>query len=276
MKRVSFREMNNCRRGETMRKKMPAVFFGHGNPMNAIGSNRYTEAWRQFGLEIPRPEAVLAISAHWYTGELAVTGSKAPETIHDFYGFPRELFEMTYPAPGSPELARRTSELLSPLEPRMDPDRGLDHGVWAVLCHVFPDAEIPVVQLSIDRRQPPEFHRETGRKLQTLRDEGILIVGSGNIVHNLQAYQWGIENAPPFDWATRFEEQARKLMLEGKEQELAAYMEMGPDAHLSVPSPDHFLPLLYILALRREDESYTFPIQGIEGGSLSMLAVRTG
>jgi 4,5-DOPA dioxygenase extradiol len=259
-----------------MEKRMPAIFFGHGNPMNALESNACTEGWRRFGLSIPRPEAIIAISAHWYVSDLAVTGSANPETIHDFYGFPRGLFEMVYPAPGNPGLAARVQQLLEPLDVRMDLKRGLDHGVWAVLCHMFPDADIPVVQLSIDRRKGPEFHYETGRMLQSLRDEGILIAGSGNIVHNLHTYLWGDGNAPPFDWAARFEAKARQLMLEGRDRELVDYRNLGNDANLSVPSPDHFLPLLYILAQRNKNEEISFPVEGIEGGSLSMLCVRVG
>jgi 4,5-DOPA dioxygenase extradiol len=255
---------------------MPAVFFGHGNPMNAIEKNEYTEAWRQFGENMPRPKAILAISAHWYVPGRAVSGSIAPETIHDFGGFPQELYNVTYPAPGSPELARQVQKLLLPLEFSFDEHRGLDHGTWAVLCHVFPDADIPVVQLSIDSTMGPEFHYETGRLLQSLRDEGILIVGSGNLVHNLHAYAWGHENVKPFDWAVRFEEAARTLMLEGQEQKLVDYKRFGDDARMSVPTPDHYLPLLYVLGLRREHEKITFPVEGFEGGSLSMISVQIG
>lgn len=259
-----------------MGEVMPAVFFGHGNPMNAIQSNTYTESWARFAESIPRPKAILTISAHWYVSETAVSGSAFPETIHDFYGFPRELFEVTWPALGSPELAERVQKLLQPLGVRFDAHRGLDHGTWAVLCHVFPDADIPVVQLSIDERKPAEFHYELGKLLQPLRDEGVLIVGSGNIVHNLRAYAWDNEKIAPFDWALRFESAARKLMLEGKDRELADYTSMGEDARLSVPSPDHYLPLLYILGLRREHEQVSFPVEGIEGGALSMLSVCIG
>jgi len=255
---------------------MPAVFLGHGNPMNALQSNVYTESWRRFGLSIPRPKAILAISAHWYIPYTAVTGSVFPDTIHDFGGFPRELYEVTYPAPGDPELAESIRKLLLPVEVQRDDSRGFDHGTWAVLCHVFPEAGIPIVQLSIDETMEPEFHYEIGSRLQKLRDEGVLIVGSGNLVHNLHAYLWGHEKAQPFDWAVRFEEEARKLMLEGKEYQLVNYRKMGNDAQLSVPTPDHFLPLLYVLGLRRKNEEITFPVKGIEGGALSMLSVRVG
>ncbi len=255
---------------------MPAVFFGHGNPMNAIQSNAFTEGWKRFGQSIPPPTAILAISAHWYGPDLAVSGSVSPETIHDFYGFPGELFEVTWPAPGSPELAERVRNLLLPVDLRFDAQRGLDHGVWAVLCHLYPKADIPVVQLSIDSRKAPEFHYEIGRLLQPLRDEGVLIVGSGNIVHNLRAYDWENENTSPFDWAVRFESVIRNFMLEGKDREVADYSSLGDDARLSVPSPDHFLPLLYVLGLRREYEQVSFPVEGIVGGALSMLSVKVG
>jgi 4,5-DOPA dioxygenase extradiol len=259
-----------------MEKVMPAVFLGHGNPMNALHSNVYTEGWRRLGSSIPRPRAILAISAHWYVSETAVTGSSSPETIHDFYGFPRELYDVGWPAPGSPELAERIRRQLLPLNVRSDEHRGLDHGTWAVLCHMYPEADIPVVQLSIDETKGADFHYEIGRHLQPLRDEGILIVGSGNLVHNLRSYVWGDDQTQPFDWAVRFETKARTLMIEGRDSELVGYRSMGDDARLSVPSPDHFLPLLYVLGLRRAGDQVSFPVEGIEGASLSMLAVQIG
>jgi 4,5-DOPA dioxygenase extradiol len=259
-----------------MGQVMPAVFLGHGNPMNALQSNVFTEGWRLLGASFPRPGAILAISAHWYVPETAVTGALLPDTIHDFYGFPRQLFDYSWPAPGSPELAERVRNLLRPLQVRFDEQRGLDHGTWAVLCHLFPDADIPVVQLSIDETKGPDFHYETGRLLQPLRDEGVLIVGSGNIVHNLRSYAWGEDQAQPFDWAVQFEQACRARMLEGRARELVEYRSFGEYAQLSVPSPDHFLPLLYVLGLRREGDAISFPVEGIEGGSLSMLSVRIG
>ncbi|NTU58975.1 MAG: 4,5-DOPA dioxygenase extradiol [Chlorobiaceae bacterium] len=259
-----------------MGKIMPALFLGHGNPMNALQSNKYSEGWRQLGVSLPRPKAILSVSAHWYVDETAVTGSSSPETIHDFYGFPRELFEFSWPAPGSPELAGRVRTQLLPLNVRLDQQRGLDHGTWSVLCHMYPAADIPVVQLSIDETKGPDFHYEMGRLLQPLRDEGVLIVGSGNIVHNLRAYAWGDDQVQPFDWAVRFESAARKLMLEGRDRDLVDYRSFGEDARLSVPSPDHFLPLLYVLGLRMDGDKVSFPVEGIEGGSLSMLSVRIG
>jgi 4,5-DOPA dioxygenase extradiol len=255
---------------------MPAIFLGHGNPMNAISTNVYTDAWTAIGKSIPRPKAILCVSAHWYIPGCAVTVDANPRTIHDFGGFPRELFAVEYPAPGSPELAHRVKELLSPMPVELDENWGLDHGTWSVLTHVYPNADIPVVQLSIDERQPPMFHYELGKKLAALRKEGILITGSGNIVHNLRKLVWHDFNAKPYDWAVRFEEKVLELIVKGDNAKVADYENLGCDAMLSIPTPDHYLPLLYILGLRRENDPISFPTQGIEGGSLSMLSVQVG
>ena len=187
--------------------KMPAIFIGHGNPMNAITDNAYSRAWRAIGESIPRPKAVLSVSAHWYIPATEATSDPAPRTIHDFGGFPKELYDMRYPAPGSPELAARVRELLSPAPVGLSGQWGLDHGTWTVLAHMFPKADIPVVQLSIDATRPPRFHYETGRRLAALRGEGVLVIGSGNIVHNLHTYAWGERGLRAFDWAVRFEGQ---------------------------------------------------------------------
>lgn len=259
-----------------MAEVLPAIFFGHGNPMNAVLSNGYTEGWQRLGKQITRPRAILSISAHWFVPETGVTISMAPRTIHDFGGFPRELHQVQYPAPGDPELARRVQEMLAPLEVKLDSSWGLDHGTWAVLRHVYPNADVPVVQLSIDERQPPSFHFEIGRKLAALRSEGILIVGSGNLVHNLHAYAWGRHMPDPYDWAIRFEKQAKEMMIAGQYKPLIDYETLGPDAMLSIPTPDHYLPLLYVLGTRRPGEAITFPIEGVDGGSISMLAVLVG
>lgn len=258
-----------------MQNRMPAIFFGHGNPMNALADNGFTQTWREIGRTIPKPKAILCVSAHWYIPAVAVTAMTTPRTIHDFGGFPRQLFEVQYPAPGSPELAERVEAILD--EVILDEENwGLDHGTWSVLCHVFPDADIPVVQLSINENEPAEFHYRLGRSLISLRDEGVLIVGSGNIVHNLHAYAWGRHDVEPFDWAVRFESKARELMLSGDHEPLVDYETLGQDALLSAPTPDHYLPLLYILGLQREDDAVTFPVEGFDGGSISMLSVRIG
>ncbi len=255
---------------------MPSIFFGHGNPMNAIQTNGYTKAWAEIGRSIPKPKGILCISAHWYISELAVTAMAEPRTIHDFGGFPKELFDVEYPAPGSPGLAARVEELLEG-EVAMDTSQwGLDHGTWSVLCHVFPDADIPVVQLSIDRRHTPKWHYDFARKLDPLRDEGVLIVGSGNLVHNLRLFLWGSESAEPFDWALRFDKTGRDLILADVHESLIDYPSLGNDAMLSVPTPEHYLPLLYVLALKRKSDKITFPVSGFDGGAISMTSVRVG
>jgi 4,5-DOPA dioxygenase extradiol len=255
---------------------MPAIFFGHGNPMNALSNNPYTGAWRRIGEQIRRPKAVLSVSAHWYVPETGVTVTTAPRTIHDFGGFPRELYEVQYPAPGDPELAGRVQHLLAPLEVKLDNSWGLDHGTWSVLRHVYPAADIPVVQLSIDETKPASFHFEIGKKLAPLRDEGVLIVGSGNLVHNLHTYAWGRHPSDPYDWAVRFESAARDMMLAGDYKPLVNYDTLGRDAALSIPTPDHYLPLLYVLAVRQSKEHLKFPVEGVDGGSISMLSVQIG
>ena len=255
---------------------MPAIFFGHGNPMNALSRNIYTDGWVSIGKSIPRPKVVLAVSAHWYLPGTSVTAMSTPQTIHDFGGFPRELYQVEYPAPGSPELAQRVKDLLTPVSVGPDESWGLDHGTWSVLRHVFPDADIPIVQLSIDERQSPQFHYEIGKRLAPLREEGVLVIGSGNIVHNLQTYAWGNQRVHPFDWAVRFEKHARELLLKGDDALLIAYERLGRDAMLSIPTPDHYLPLLYVIALRRKGEQAGFPVEGVDGGSVSMLTVQIG
>jgi 4,5-DOPA dioxygenase extradiol len=255
---------------------MPTIFFGHGNPMNALSKNSYTKGWASIGKSISRPKAVLAVSAHWYVPYCAVTSNLNPRTIHDFGGFPKELYQIEYPAPGSLELALRVKDLLAPVAVSLDESWGLDHGTWSVLKYVFPKADIPIVQLSIDETQQPSFHYELGKRLAALREEGVLIIGSGNIVHNLSTYSWGEDNVKPFDWAARFEKQARELLLKGDDAPLVNYESLGRDAILSAPTPDHYLPLLYVLGLRRKKEKVSFPIQGIDGGSISMLAVQIG
>lgn len=255
---------------------LPAIFFGHGNPMNALQQNAWTEGWAELGRSIPRPKAVLCISAHWYVPETAVTALTQPRTIHDFGGFPPELFQVEYPAPGDPALAQRVQALLAPLPVRLDEQWGLDHGTWAVLCHVFPQADVPLVQLSLDASKPAAFHYALGKQLAPLRAEGVLIVGSGNLVHNLRAYAWGQPSVGAYDWAARFEQQARALMLADDVAPLIQYEQLGRDALLSIPTPEHYLPLLYVLALRQPGEDISFPSEGMDGGSISMLTVRVG
>ena len=255
---------------------LPALFVGHGNPLNALQENDWTRAWAALGATLPRPRAVLSISAHWYVGETAVTAMAAPRTIHDFGGFPRELYEVRYPAAGDPSLARRVQELLAPLAVSPNESWGLDHGTWAVLRHVFPGAEVPVVQLSIDETRPPSFHYELGTKLRRLREENILLIGSGDVVHNLHAYAWGRHPQEPYDWALRFEREVRQALTAGDHARIVDYESLGPDALLAVPTPEHFLPLLYVLGASTAEERITFPVEGMDGGSVSMLAVQFG
>lgn len=259
-----------------MAQVLPSIFIGHGNPMNALASNLYTQRWKQIGRTLPRPNAILAISAHWFVPGTGVTISTSPRTIHDFGGFPPELYQVQYPAPGDPELARRVQSLLAPLHVTLDDSWGLDHGTWSVLCHVYPDAGIPVVQLSIDSSRPAAFHFEIGKKLAILREEGIFIVGSGNLVHNLRAYAWGSQSADAYDWAVKFETDARQRILAAETQSLVNYTTLGPESRLAIPTPDHYLPLLYVLGTRQEREAVQFPVEGTEGGSISMLAVQVG
>jgi 4,5-DOPA dioxygenase extradiol len=257
-------------------QSMPAIFFGHGNPMNALQQNDWTQAWAAIGQSIPRPRAVLCVSAHWYLPATLVTAMAEPRTIHDFGGFPRELYQVQYRAPGSAELAQRVQELLAPLPVELDHSWGLDHGTWSILRHVYPAADVPVVQLSIDEAQSPPFHFELGTRLAPLRDEQVLIVGSGNLVHNLHTYAWGRHTPEPYDWAVRFEEGAKELMTSGQFEPLVNYESLGRDALLAIPTPDHYLPLLYILGARRSDDAITFPVHGVDGGSVSMLTVQVG
>jgi 4,5-DOPA dioxygenase extradiol len=259
-----------------MPTRMPAMFFGHGNPMNALSSNAWTRGWSAFGQDIPRPRAVLCVSAHWYLSGTRVTAMGRPPTIHDFGGFPRELYEVDYAAPGDPPFAQRLVTLLKPVLVELDDEWGLDHGTWSVLRHVFPDADVPIVQLSLDETKPASFHYDLARRLSSLRDEGVLIAGSGNLVHNLHTYSWGRRPVEPFDWAVRFEQLAHELILARDHASLVNYEALGRDAMLAIPTPEHYLPLLYILAQQQDGEPTTFPVAGFDGGSISMLSVRVG
>jgi len=254
--------------------RLPAIFFGHGSPMNTLEHNRYTEAWRQLGALAGKPKAILAISAHWFTRGTAVTAMEQPKTIHDFYGFPQALFDVRYPAPGDPRLAARVRDLLAPVAVGLDESWGLDHGTWSVLKHAFPNADVPVVQLAIDATQPASFHHALGAHLAPLRDEGVLIVGSGNVVHNLGTIGWG--GGAPYDWAVRFNDYVRAAIATGQYERLIAYEKSGADARLAVPTPEHYLPLLYVLGAQRDGESVHIAIDGIEIKSIGMLSLWVG
>ncbi|MGE5792260.1 MAG: 4,5-DOPA dioxygenase extradiol [Bacteroidota bacterium] len=255
--------------------RMPVVFFGHGSPMNAIQPNRYAEAWRRVGAALPKPRAILSVSAHWYTRGTAVTAMATPRTIHDFYGFPEPLYEVRYPAPGDPALAARVRELAAPIDAALDESWGLDHGTWQVLMHAFPAANVPVVQLSIDGTKPGSFHYELGKRLGPLRDEVVLVIGSGNVVHNLGLMRRSAD-APPYDWAGRFNDRVRALLVARDHAPLIDYASLGEDARLSIPTPDHYLPLLYCIALQGKDEKLEIPVDGIDIGSVGMLSLVIG
>lgn len=259
-----------------MTQRMPALFVGHGNPMNAIEDTVYSAAWSEAAADIPKPEAILCISAHWETEGTFVTAMDQPRTIHDFYGFPDELYEVQYPAPGSRSLAERVRSLVTSTAARLDDGYswGLDHGAWSVLRRMYPAADIPVVQLSLDRTQHPSFHFDLGKELAPLRQEGVLIIGSGNIVHNLRMLQW--KAAEPYPWAAEFDRLAAELILAGEHDRLVAYPALGEAARLAIPTPEHYLPLLYILGLQQPGEPVSFFAVGIPLGSISMRSVRIG
>lgn len=256
-----------------MPKIMPALFLGHGNPMNAVEDNAFSRAWADVGRALPRPKAILSISAHWETDGSRVTAMPAPATVHDFYGFPRRLFEMQYPAPGAPELAREIQQAVGDPVVHLDFDWGLDHGTWSVLCRMFPAADIPVLQLSLDRGQPPDFHYRLGQRLNYLRSQDILVIGSGNMVHNLGVMAW--DNSA-FDWALDFDAKLAEQILTGEHQPLIDYTSMGEIARMAIPTNEHFLPLLYILAMQEKTDTITFFCEQVTLGSISMRSLKLG
>lgn len=254
--------------------RTPVLFLGHGSPMNAIEDNAWSRDWARLGRELPRPRAILMVSAHWETrGASAVSAASAPETIHDFGGFPQALFDVQYRAPGDPGLAARVAELLAPDPVVQHPTRGLDHGAWGVLRPMYPDADIPVVQLSLDRSRPNRWHYEAGKRLAPLRDEGVMILGSGDIVHNLRAADFRRPEAPP--WADRFNEKAKALILAGDHDSLIDWRGLGPDADASINSAEHYLPLLYVLGAAGKGEPISFFTDDVFA-AISMTGVKVG
>jgi 4,5-DOPA dioxygenase extradiol len=254
--------------------RMPALFVGHGSPMNAIDDNADRRAWAAAARAIPKPAAVLCVSAHWETAGVAVSASARPETIHDFYGFPDELFAVEYPAPGDPDLCRTIAETVKGAPIALDPDRGLDHGAWSVLCAMYPDADVPVVQLSLDTRRPAAFHYALGLELAPLREQGVLILGSGNLVHNLGVIDF--RRRAGYDWAVRFDQVVRQRILARDHAALVAYEALDAAAALAIPTPEHYLPLLYVLALQGEDEPAAIFNAETLMGSIAMTTVAIG
>ena len=269
MSRSAHREM----KGDHM-TRMPALFVGHGSPMNTLESNRYTQAWREFGEKLPRPRALLVVSAHWFMGATAVTAMAAPRTIHDFYGFPPELFAFQYPAPGAPEVAAEVAETVKPIWAGLDRDQwGLDHGTWSVLAHMYPRADVPVVQLSINALKPLDYHLEVAARLTPLRDKGILIVASGNVVHNLRRIDWNLRDGG-YDWAQRFDDAVCEQLALDPANILRVTEHQ--DYALAVPTPDHLIPLLYVAGLDGGAQPLSAVVRGYCFGSISMSCYGIG
>jgi len=258
--------------------KLPALFIGHGSPMNGIEDNEFSNTWKKLGKEIFKPKAVLVISAHWLTNGTFVTAMEKPKTIHDFGGFPKELFEVEYPAPGNPELAQEISKNIVSTSVGLDHDWGLDHGAWTVIRHMYPNADIPVLQMSIDYSKPASYHYELAKQLVSLRKKGVLIVGSGNMVHNLRMVAWDKLNEPEFgyDWAKEINQIFKEKISSNSHNDLIAYEKLGSAAKLAIPTPDHYFPLIYTLALQGKNDEISFFNDKAVGGSLTMTSVKFG
>lgn len=273
---ASFRDMTENLGTDDV--KMPVLFIGHGSPMNGIEDTDFSRRWREMAREIPRPKAVLVVSAHWLTSGTHVTAMEQPKTIHDFGGFPQELFDVRYDAPGDPELARETQRLITSTSVGLDHDWGLDHGTWTVVRHMYPDADIPVLQLSIDYKQPPQYHYDLAAQLGALRRKGVLIIGSGNMVHNLRMVAWDRMSDPEYgyDWALEMNETFKQKIGSRDHRALVAYDSLGASARLAIPTPDHYYPLLYTLGLQEKSDEVSFFNDRAVAGSLTMTSVRIG
>jgi 4,5-DOPA dioxygenase extradiol len=259
-------------------EKLPVLFIGHGSPMNGIEDNRFSQTWHTLGHQIAKPKAVLVISAHWLTKGTHITAMEAPKTIHDFGGFPQALFDVQYPAKGDPELALTAAKLITSTHVELDHDWGLDHGTWTVVRHMYPEANIPVLQLSIDYVRPPQYHYDLAKQLAALRKKGVLIIGSGNMIHNLRMADFQKLNEPNygFDWAVEMNDIFKKKIIEGNHTDLINYNKLGMGATLAIPTPDHYYPLLYSLALQDSQDDITFFNDELVGGSLNMTGVKIG
>jgi len=257
---------------------MPVLFIGHGSPMNGIEDNEFSQRWTRMAKEIPKPSAVLVVSAHWFTKGTRITAMDFPETIHDFGGFPQALFDVQYPAPGNPELAKETASLLHSARVELDHDWGLDHGAWTVVRRMYPEAKIPVLQLSIDYTKPPQYHFDLAKELYGLREKGVLIIGSGNMVHNLGMIAWAKLNEVGYgyDWALKMNDTFKQLILDGDYKSLINYESLGAESRLAIPTPEHYLPLLYSLGLKGSNDNISFFNDKAIAGSLTMTSVLIG
>jgi len=274
---MKLQELSNLTAPLGKTQKMPVLFLGHGSPMNAIEENEFVAGFRKVAQDIPTPQAILCISAHWETKGTFVTAMAHPPTIHDFGGFPKALFDVQYPAPGSPDLARETQALITQTEVHLDDKWGLDHGAWSVIKHLYPAANIPVIQLSIDYSKPAQYHYELAREIKSLREKGVLIIGSGNMVHNLRMVEWSrLHETFGFDWALEAREQMNASILNGDHRTLINFRSQGRAWDLAIPTPEHYLPLLYSLALKEGDESVSLFNDHALAGSLTMTSVKIG
>jgi len=272
------KELNNLASSGGSTTRMPVLFVGHGSPMNAIGENEFVQNWRELGKTLPKPKAILCISAHWETRGTFVTAMPHPPTIHDFGGFPKALFDVQYPAPGSTEFAHETKRIVTKTEVGLDEKWGLDHGAWSVIKNIYPLADVPVFEMSLDYYQSPQFHYDLAKELSSLREKGVLIIGSGNLVHNLRMVAWDKVDEPEygFDWALQADDLFKRLILANKHKELINFSALGKEVQLAIPTPEHFLPLIYTLALKKEDEPVTIFNDKAVMGSLTMTSVKFG
>ncbi len=275
---MKLNELNKMTAPLSSTAKMPVLFLGHGSPMNAIEENEFVAGFRNIGKTIQKPNAILCVSAHWETRGTFVTAMQNPPTIHDFGGFPKELFEVQYPAPGSPDLAKNTKSLIKKTEVGLDDKWGLDHGAWSVIKHLYPEADIPVIQMSLDYHQSPQYHYELAKEIKSLREKGVLIIGSGNMVHNLSMVAWDKLNDAEygFDWAIEASEKMKKHILDGDHQPLINFRSQGKPFDLAIPTPEHYLPLLYSLALQDKNEEVRLFNDKAVAGSLTMTSVKIG
>lgn len=273
---IIMNELNKMTTQFNSTERMPVLFIGHGSPMNAIEENEFVQGWRNIGKTLPKPNAILCISAHWETRGTMVTAMGKPTTIHDFGGFPKALFDVQYPAPGSPELAEETKSIIKKTEVGLDQKWGLDHGAWSIVKRLYPDADVPVIELSLDYYQTPQFHYDLSSELSPLRRKGVLIIGSGNMVHNLGLVAWNRLNDSEYgyDWALEAREKMKQFILNGDHQQLINYQSHGRAYNLAIPTPEHYLPLLYALALKEKDEKVTLFNDKPVGGSLTMTSLK--